>query len=213
MIQWWEAQSDFQQVMFILAAAGTIVLFVFLLLMIFGVGGDESFDGDVDADADIDDVANDEPVGAFGGLRILTIRGAFTFLAIGGWTAYGFADLVHPVFAVLFGVVFGFIAAFLLALIFRAFPKLENQGNLDYKNAIGKSGTVYIKVPKNHSGTGKVNLTFQEHYVEVDAVTNDPEDLTTGMAVTVFGLENESTVIVTKLSDKQKTTTIKGDQK
>lgn len=213
MIQWWETQSDFQQVMFIIAAAGTIVLLVFLLLMIFGVGGDESFDGEVDTDADIDDVANDEPVGALGGLRILTIRGAFTFLAIGGWTAYGFADLVHPLLAIFFGVLFGFIAAFLLALVFRAFPKLENKGNLDYKNAIGKSGSVYIKVPKNHNGTGKVNLTFQEHYVEVDAVTDDQEDLTTGMAITVLRLENESTVIVTKLSDEQKTTKIKGEQK
>jgi hypothetical protein len=204
--------SDFQQVLFVLAASGTLVLVLLLVLMIFGGGSEESFDGDVDGDLDMDD-ANDEPLGAFGGLRILTIRGAFTFLAIGGWTAYGFSDLVRPVFAVLLGVLFGAIAAVLLALVFRSFLKLENKGNLDYKNAIGKIGTVYIKVPKNRSGMGKVNITFQEHYVEVDAVTDESDDLTTGMTIEVLSLENQSTVIVQRIKETQKIENSEGDKK
>lgn len=212
MVQWWEAMSDFQQVLFVLAASGTLVLVLLLGLMIFGGGSEDSFDGDADTDIDIDE-ANDEPLGAFSGLRILTIRGAFTFLAIGGWAAYGFSDIVSPFVAVLLGVLFGAIAAVLLAFAFRSFLKLENKGNLDYKNAIGRIGTVYIKVPKNRSGMGKVNITFQEHYVEVDAVTDESEDLTTGMTIEVLSLENQSTVIVRRIKETTKIESTEGEKK
>jgi hypothetical protein len=76
--------------------------------------------------------------------------------------------------------------------------KLESEGNLSYINAVGKNGTVYIRVPAKRQGMGKVTLTFQERFVEVDAMTDDDSDLTTGMSITVISMENETTVIVTK---------------
>jgi len=198
MAQWWEALSVFQQVMFTVASAATIVMIIFLILMMFGAS---EFGGDVDDPSDVDlnaDGINDEPLSAFSGFRVLTLRGALAFLAIGGWTAYGFYTVVGPWLSILFGIVAGAVAAFLLALAFRATLKLENEGNLDYHNAIGKIGTVYIKVPKSRKGSGKVTLTMQERFIEADAVTEDLLDLTTGTAVDILDVVNETTLIVTK---------------
>jgi len=94
MAQWWEALSVFQQVMFTVASAATIVMIIFLILMMFGAS---EFGGDVDDPSDVDlnaDGINDEPLSAFSGFRVLTLRGALAFLAIGGWTAYGFYTVV-----------------------------------------------------------------------------------------------------------------------
>jgi len=206
-MQWWEALTQFQQVMFVLATAATVVMIIFLVLMLFGGDGAEGFDADVDPSVDIDvndfDTLNDEPLSSFSGLRILSVRGVLAFISVGAWTAYGFAGVVHPLLSSLFGVIAGSIAAYLLALAFRASMKLESEGNLSYKNAVGKNGTVYIRVPASRKATGKVTITFQERFVEIDALTDDVTDLTTGMGVTVVGMENETTVIVTKNNDSK----------
>jgi len=204
MTQWWEALNAFQQAMLVLASTATFVMIVFLVLMIIGGDSGDSFEGDVDADVDADadadvggsDVLNDEPLSGFGGLRLLTVRGVLAFLSVGAFTAFGFSSFISPWLSSLFGAIAGVIASYLLALALRASKRLESTGNLNYQNAIGKSGNVYIKVPSSHSGIGKVTLTLQERFVEIDAVTLDTEDLKTGTAVEVVGLENETTLIV-----------------
>jgi len=202
MEQWWITLTVFQQVMFVLATAATFVMLVFLVLMIFGADDANSFDGDVDAgDAGDADLINDTPLSGFSGLRILTLRGALAFLSVAAWSAYGFSGFLSPWLSALIGVVLGVLAAYLMALAFRASMRLESEGNLNLKNAVGKIGTVYIKVPKSRSGIGKVNVTVQERYSELDAVTAGNEDLTTGTIVEITGLENETTVMVQK-SDK-----------
>lgn len=192
---WWKELSDFQQVIFIIASSATLLLFIFLIMLLLGLGDEGSFDG-----SDIDDIDfdpyNDEPFGAFSGLRILTVRGTLAFLSIGGWTAF----LIEPNLGVWAGLGIGFLigslAAFLLALAFRWSLRLESSGNIDYKNAIGKTATVYLRVPKERSGIGKVNFVLQERLVEVQAVTTDQEDILVNTLVEVIGLEDETTLIV-----------------
>lgn len=196
-MQWWESLTAFQQVMFVLAISATVVMFIFLILMIFGSDGSDSFDGDVDLDSDVDSI-NDEPLTNFSGLRILSVRGVLAFLSVGAWTTYGFAGIVHPLLSSLFGVIAGAVASYLMALAFRASMKLESEGNLEYKNAIGKKGNVYIRIPAKRQGTGKVTLTFQERFVEIDAITDEETDLVTGTIVEVIAMENETTVLVKK---------------
>ncbi len=196
-MQWWESLTAFQQVMFVLAISATVVMFIFLILMIFGSDGSDSFDGDVDLDSDVDSI-NDEPLTNFSGLRILSVRGVLAFLSVGAWTTYGFAGIVHPLLSSLFGVIAGAVASYLMALAFRASMKLESEGNLEYKNAIGKKGNVYIRIPAKRQGTGKVTLTFQERFVEVDAITDEDTDLVTGTIIEVIAMENETTVLVKK---------------
>jgi len=196
MTQWWEALSAFQQVMVVLAGTATIIMTVFLLLMLFGVEGNDAYDGDADVDGTDVDAVNDEPISAFSGLRIVTVRGVLAFLAVGGWTAYALSDVIGPWLAVLCGIAAGALATYLLALALRASMKLESSGNVDYGNAVGKTATVYIKVPKAGSGSGKVTLTVQEHFIEADAVSEGDEDLVTGTIVEVTGVRDENTLVV-----------------
>lgn len=199
MEKWWEQLSGFQQTMFVIAVTATIILFIFLILMIIGI--DHSVDG-IDGAGDVDvsgiDVFNHEPMTDIGELRLVTFRGVLAFLGVGGWVAFILDDSMKAIFAGLIGLVCGSIAAFLLALFFKFITRLEREGNLDYRYAIGKSGVVYIKVPKNRNGKGKVNLTIQDRYIEADAVTDDGEDLRTNASVDVIGLADESTLIVKK---------------
>lgn len=203
---WWDNLSSLQQISFVLAVASTAIMITFIILMLIGMDGTDSFDGgvDVDFDANIDfddfdatvDVYNDEPLISISGLRILTIRGVLAFFSIGGWMVYAVADKLPPWLAVLIGVVSGAIAAVLLAYAMKAAMRLENSGNLSYHSAIGKTAVVYIRVPKNASGKGKVIFNHQGRMVEVDAITNNGEDLLSKKEVMIVGLHDETTLVV-----------------
>ena len=191
---WWESLTSFQQIMFVIAVSSSAVMLIFLVLMLIGVDGSD-FDGVDTPDLDVD-FLNDEPLSGIGGLRILTLKGVLAFLSIGAWTAYLFVDLLGPIFSSLFGVVLGFVAAFLQALAYRAMMRLESSGNIDYNNAVGKTGTVYMRVPKLKSGKGKVTLVIQERYAEIDAVTEEEEDILPKTSIVVIGLLDPTTLII-----------------
>jgi len=191
---WWESLTSFQQILFVIAVSSTAVMLIFLVLMLIGVDGAD-FDGVDTPDLDVD-FLNDEPLSGIGGLRILTLKGILAFLSIGAWTAYLFADVLGPIFASLIGVVLGFVAAYLQALAYRAMMKLESSGNIDYNNAVGKTGTVYMRVPKLKSGKGKITLVIQERYAEIDAVTEEEEDILPKTSIVVIGLIDPTTLII-----------------
>jgi len=209
---WWESLTAFQQSMFVIASTATIIMIIFLILMLFGLHGD-SFDGGVDVSGDFDpsavghgdfdasihgdtDVFNHEPLSSFSGLKIITVRGVLAFLSVGAWVAFLVSTSLNAWFASMFGIVSGAIASILLAYAFKQMMKLESEGNIQYENALGKNGTVYMRIPANKMGKGKVNVTIQEHFVEVDAITPELTDIKPGEIIIVTGVENENTVIV-----------------
>ncbi len=210
---WWDSLTNLQQISFIIATAATSIMIIFIILMLIGMDGAESFDGDMDFDADVDidadvdvdadvdgdvDVFNNDSIFSIGGLRIVTIRGVLAFFSIGCWMIFGLGDSVPVWLSLLLGVLSGALAAYLLAVAMKSILKLESTGNLDYRTAVGKTASVYIRVPKERSGKGKVMLNHQGKMVEVDAITDNKEDLLNKTEVKIVGLENETTLIVKK---------------
>ncbi len=192
---WWESLISFQQVMFVIAVAASAVMVIFIVLMFIGMDGSD-FDGIDSPDMDVD-IINDEPFSSVGGMKILTVRGFLAFLSIGGWAAFLVANILSLFWSSLIGVVSGLIAAYLVSLAFKAVYKLESAGNLDYENAIGKIGTVYIRIPKAKSGKGKVTLTMQERFIEVEAVTEQDQDIMPKTEVEVVDIV-DTTILVVK---------------
>ena len=188
---WWDGLSAYQQFLFVIAGAATLVMIIFLILMIIGIGDDDI--------NDVDFNVGEEPLVNFSGLKLFNLRGALVFFSIGGWVTFILEPSLKPFWSTVLGVISGSIAALLMALAFKAAMKLESEGNLDYKNAINKIGTVYIRIPAKRGGKGKITITMQNRFLEVDAVTDENEDLKTGNEVVVIDLLNESTLIVKKI--------------
>jgi hypothetical protein len=200
---WWENLSNLQQLTFVLGTIATVIMILFIILMLLGIEGGETFDGDIDFDGDFDagdlDVYNADSVASISGLRIVTIRGGLAFFSIGSWTTYLLAETMLPIVAVAIGIVAGVIAAILLAITMKAVLKLESSGNLDYSTAVGKIATVYIRIPKNAIGKGKVSFNHQGKLVEVDAITKDSEDILTKSEVEIISLVDDTTLVVKKI--------------
>lgn len=94
---------------------------------------------------------------------------------------------------------FGFLTLVGIAYIMKLAVKLQDNGNIDLGSAIGKVGTVYIPIPENMSGAGKVNLTVQERFIEIGAVTTAGRKLATGESIRVIATDETGLVVVEPL--------------
>ena len=156
-------------------------------------------DTDMDADTDIDvgpDVDAHEASESVAGFRFFTIRGLVAFFCIFGWTGYALSGTsLGTALIILISVAAGLLAMLLIGLMFYAMMHMQASGNLVYSNAIGKDAEVYIPIPAQRTGRGKVMVEFQQQLVEAEAITDDEQRIPTGTSVRVVG-KTGSTLIV-----------------
>lgn len=198
MIEWFNSFDGFFQGVIIAAGIATIVMILQIIFLLVGIGLDSSFDGDVPVDSDIDGI-NDGGFFDFFGLRILTVRNAFVFISLGGWSSVGiFEGSNNYPLAIILGVLIGLVAVFAASYAMKKVEEMQSNGAVDVSNAIGKIATVYLTIPANNSGRGKVNAIVQERLFEFDAMTDDVEAIPTGASVKIVAA-NEEFVKVEKL--------------
>lgn len=226
---WWQSMTALQQVFACAAIPATLLLILQLILMLIGLGGsgdavagdfdgdgipdslETDFPGDFSADLDGDgipdlpqDAAQTEPHGGAAhaaGLRLFTLQGLAAFFAVGGWLGVVLQDAGLAGWgSVLIALAGGSAALFLVALVIRWFSSMQESGTLALRNAIARTGTVYLKIPPCRSGTGKVNLLVQEQLRELEAVTDSETPIPAGANIQVIGLAGENTLLVRALS-------------
>lgn len=188
--EWWDSLSLMGQIFCLIAIPATVVMLIQSLLMFFGMG--------FDSEAEIADDIDGDGSGADGdGLSLITVRGLVAFFAVGGWT--GLAVLssgAKEVVAVIISFFAGLAALFGIAILFKYSLKLQDAGNISTTNAIGKEGSVYIPIPPNQNGVGKITITIQERYIELSAMTKENRVITTGERITVVEKIDDQTVLV-----------------
>ena len=86
----------------------------------------------------------------------------------------------------------------IMASIFYFASKLVESGNLNIKNAINKTGTVYIPIPGSRRGEGKIQILVQSSLREIDAITDETENILTGTLVIVTDVLNNNILLVKK---------------
>ncbi len=155
------------------------------------------FDGDFEAEMEADfEVEGDfdadgesfEPSSAASGFRFFTVRGIVAFFCIFGWTGASLYDTqLADVWVVVLAVLAGFLAMFIIGLMFYGVRKLQSSGNIKYSNAIGKIASVYIPIPPERAGKGKVMVKVQERLTEADALTDEKTKIRTGETVKITG--------------------------
>jgi hypothetical protein len=89
----------------------------------------------------------------------------------------------------------GFVGALAVAWLMRSVLKLEDDGTTRIERAKGATGTVYISIPAENKGPGKVQLEMQNRIVELAAVT-PKSALETGTKVVVVDVVDPDTVEV-----------------
>ena len=183
-------------------------------------GADSSFDdGDFAEDIDLSDdldfaddlnIDHADPIDHAqhaAGLRLFTIRGIVAFFSVGGWlgVVLGETDL-HTSLVIIFSLLGGLISLLVTALILKWSLKLQDSGNIDIRNALGKTAQVYIPIPGGGTSFGKVTLVLQDRYLEFSAITQHSETLKTDSLVKITGVINQSTLVVKPIAEDNSAT-------
>ena len=136
------------------------------------------------------------------GLRIFTVRAFVAFFTIFGWMGLALTDggmNSAPAVAISFAA--GVAAMVGMAWFFKFTLNLQSTGNIDFRNSLGKTATVYIPIPARRAGKGKVTVTVQGRFSEVDAVTDSEVALKTGVEVVVVAMTNQNVLCVMPLHE------------
>lgn len=195
MMEWWRGLTMTGQIFAAIAIPATVVMVLQSLLLLFGIGFDH--DGDFGG---LHHNFGDSHSGVDGsdGLALFTVRGIVAFFSVGGWTGLVCETAgLSAAASVFIAFLAGSVALVGIALLFKYSFKLQDSGNLDINNTLGKSGTVYIPIPSSRQGQGKVTVLVQERLTELDAVTDNNQTLKTGQLITVTEVLGDSTVVVT----------------
>jgi len=200
------------------AVIGGAILVVQTILTVLGIGADDFDAADAHhaadaadahqaadaeharvADAADADFAGDHSTSLF--LQILTFKSlvAFlTFFGLGGLAANEAGAETGVAAGVAAGA--GIVAMIGIAQLMTVLSRLHSQGNLELRNAVGRPATVYLRIPADLQGAGKVHVTVQGRTAEVKAKTAGPE-LPTGAHATVVRLLGPDTLEVAHAKD------------
>ncbi len=193
MTEWWTTLDLFMKILWCIAIASSLIFIVETVLTFIGA------DVDFDADADFD-----MPDGTFEGdpsMNLYTFRNLVNFLLGMSWTAILLKDqIASKALLMVIAFVAGAILVAAVMLMFKWLSKMQQSGNIDVmKDAEGCNGKVYLTIPAERAGTGKVQITINGAVREYDAVTDSEQDLKTGKAIKVVEAIDNSTLLVEEL--------------
>lgn len=167
------------------------VFFIIQMIAVF-VMGDMDVDGDTDFDVETD---TGMP------FQFFTLRNLVGFLTVFGWTGLGsIANGNTNTTTIIISVVAGLIMMVIMTALFYFISRMTDSGTLNMKNAIGKTATVYIPVHAKRANMGKVQVKIQGSLRELDAITDDEDELKTGNVVIVLGVLDGNILLISKSS-------------
>lgn len=191
MVEWFNNLELFERIYWFIAIPASLV-FLFVLVTTF-LGSDVDGDGDIEADGD--------ETGEIG-FQFFTFKNLVGFFTIFSWIGIG---CIRSGYANGTVIVISFICGVLMMLamstLFYFMTKLVEDGTMKLKNAIGRTGQVYLPIKASKGGFGKVQITIQGSLHEIKAMTADQEDLSVGTIVKVDQVIDGNILLVTsKLS-------------
>jgi hypothetical protein len=187
MIEYWQTLDSTQKTFTGVGIISSLVLTLQMLLVMIGGGLDMP-------DAEIAETGEGGATGVF---SIRTIGAFFTGF---GWAGAAMLDAGYGTGAATFvatisGSIFLAIVIYLMAYL----HSLRQEGTLNYKNAVGQVGSIYLPIPPNRKGIGQVEVMVQGRLRIVKAVTDNDKKIANRIAVRVTETVDEQTILVVPL--------------
>ena len=181
--RWWAGLQGFELILWSIALLFSFLFLAQTVLSFFG--------GDLDDAGFLDGVDQD-----FGN-EFITVKNLIAFFTMFGWAGLAaYKSGINNFLVVLIALVAGISMVFIMYLLMRNTAKLRNSGTLQMKNAVNQVGETYLRIPAKRNGLGKVHIQMQGRLVELDAMTDDTEDISTGRPIQVVNILNNQILLV-----------------
>ena len=213
MIDWWNSLEPAMKVLWAVTLSASLVFVIQTVMTFLGAAGDTDFDINTDMDtagpSDVGDgsvdVGADVETGESGhlgtGMNLLTFRNFINFLIGFGWTAILLKDSIPSTgLRMLIAILVGVVLVVIVMLLFKWLTDMQQSGNINvFKSAVDCEGTVYLTIPGERAGEGKVQITINNAVREYAAVTDGPT-LNTGQRIRVVEVVSANTLLVEEIN-------------
>lgn len=163
------------------------VIFVIQTVMTF-IGADASDGVSADFNGDFD--GTDAP------FQLFSFRNLINFLLGFGWSGVSlYATINNPTVLILVSVLVGCAFVYIFFLVISQLMKLSEDGTFKLTATLNKNAEVYLSIPANRTGKGKILISVNGSIHELEAIT-EGEKINSGAVVRVVRIENENTLIV-----------------
>jgi membrane-bound ClpP family serine protease len=145
-------------------------------------------DGETDMDSDTGDT--DLP------FEIFTLRNLINFLLGFSWTGISFYDAIeNKMVLIAIAIIVGLLFVGIFFLLIKQILKLSENNNFKIENTVDKTAEVYLSIPSEKTGKGKVLISVNGAFHELDAMTKSAEAIPTNSAVKVIAVENNILIV------------------
>ncbi|AOY76138.1 hypothetical protein [Clostridium formicaceticum] len=195
MIAWLSEALVLERIYWYLAIPFTVLFIIQLIATFLGLGDGDGMEG-IEEGLDLDNDFEFES-----SLNLFTLRNFITFFTVFGWAGITFLNAGMGTSAtLLLSTLLGIIMMLIVSVLFYFTMKLTHNGNMQIEYAKGATCQVYIRIPAKRSGIGKVNITFQDAFRELEAMTDDENAIPTGTVVQVKDILSNRILLVEKIT-------------
>lgn len=171
-------------------AIPTSIIFIIQTIMTF-IGAD-STDG-INADFHGDFSGVEAP------FQLFSLRNLINFLLGFGWSGISFYTMItNKPLLILAALGVGVLFVLLFFVIIKQLQRIAEDNTFQYTSTLNKTAEVYLTIPGNKSGKGKIMISVNGAFHELDAITEN-ENIPTGSIVKVTKIENNNILVVEKI--------------
>ena len=186
---WWTSMDLYLKIMWGMAIPFSVIFVIQTIMTFVGMGDSSDVSGDAGADADMQ-----MP------FHFFTFRNLVNFFLGFAWTGISFYEVIgNKAWLTLLGVFIGLLLVAIVMALLYALSRATQSGNIDIKNAVGRTATVYYTIPAAGKGSGKVQMSAQQAIREYDAISELDEPIPTGRMVRIKSVVNAGTLLVETL--------------
>jgi membrane protein implicated in regulation of membrane protease activity len=185
---WWAALTGPQQAFWGISIVFSILFLIQFVFSLIGLDMNTDLDGDIDVEAS----------GEFDSdFTLLSVRSIIAFFTFFGWTGVLILNAGgSTITAVSFAALAGLVAMAIVGYLIYLFSRLSEDGNVDINNALLNVGKVYLTIPAEEAGQGKIHITIDGSMKELNAITKNMEELPTGSKIRVIEVLDNNILIV-----------------
>lgn len=186
MLNFLEGMSTLQQGFWWVAMITSIIFLVQTLLTFIGSDAHDGMSADFDGNLDHVDAP----------FQLFSLRNLINFLLGFGWTGVAFFESISNKMVLLgLATTVGIGFVFLFFLLIKQILKLTEDNTFKIENLKGKTGEVYINIPKEKSGRGKILISTNGTNHELDAMTLSHTMIPSSSMVKVIDVEDKILIV------------------
>lgn len=186
MNEFFEVMDPSLRVFWYVAIAASIIFIIQTVITFIGIDADSGSVEDIDGNFD----ALHHP------FQFFSLRNLINFFLGFGWGGISLYNLIDN--SILLGVVafgIGIVFIFIFFVIMKLIMKLAEDNTFRLEESLGHTADVYMTIPSNKTGKGKIFISVRGSTHELDAITLNKESIKSGSMVKVTSIEGNTLIV------------------